>query len=308
MFDSDVDVTGRVNKTVPDCNDFIENGRLIIPEGVEYVLEENCHGREDLEKIVMPSSMKVIGPVAFAECPNLRKVTLNEGLEEIGDGAFLGAALMTKIELPSTLKNIGPMAFYGCGISEITVPESVESIGEYCFWECPDLARADILNPGCVIGEDIFGDCPKLVEGYIAAGFPKDDIPATNMLFSVLWASSYDRHQEHEVMVDEEERRYYTSLHIHVDDPRGRQTVSERAMANIRREPGIILERILKTNNQAAMRGIIEYNLFDSTTIDEGLQSAVASGQTELASLFLAAKSHLNGGDSSDSPVDEFEL
>ncbi|MBQ0018547.1 MAG: leucine-rich repeat domain-containing protein [Clostridiales bacterium] len=303
----DINVTGTDHTSLPDVSEYISDGKLIIPEGVEYVLEEACHEREDLEEIYLPNSMRVIGPIAFAECPNLRKVVLNAGLEEIGDGAFLGAMQMTEIKLPESLKTIGPMAFYACGFSEISIPESVEFIGENCFWECVNLTKADVLNPSCVIEDDAFGECPNLVQGYMAPGFPKNDMLTSNLLFSMLWLTSYDRHEQSGVMVDDTERQYYTSLHVHMDEPRARLTVGERAQKFIEENSKVVLEQILKTNNTAAMRGIIEHRLFDADTIEVGLQAAVAAGQTELSSLFLSAKGQLKSGDDTDE-FSEFEL
>lgn len=303
----DVNVTGTDHSALPDASEYIHDGKLIIPEGIEYVLEEACHEREDLEEIILPRSMRVIGPIAFAECPNLRKVSLNEGLEEIGDGAFLGAPQLTEIGLPSTLREIGPMAFYACGLSEITIPESVSHIGENCFWECSELRKADILGKDCIIDEDVFGECPKLVEGYVAPGFPKDDFATSNLLFSMLWLTSYKRHEQNIVLVDDVERAYYSSLHVHMDEPRAKLTVAERAQNFIRSNSAVVLEQILRTGNTAAMRGILEFDLFDSDTVERGLQAAVSAGQTELSSLFLAAKGRLSTSDEFGD-LDEFEL
>jgi len=253
-------------------------------------LEESFHGNEDITEVYLPDSMRVIGPIAFAECPNLRKIVLNEGLEEIGDGAFLGALGVTEIALPASLKRIGPMAFYACGLREISIPESVEFIGENCFWECPELAKASVLNPDCIIEEDAFGECPQLTEGYMAPGFPRDDLPTSNLIFSMLWLTSFDRHAEAEVLVKEEERRDFASMHIYMDEERGSQTVAERAQIFIRKNQNLVLENILRANNTAAMRGIIEFQLFDADIIEEGLKASIAAGLTELSSLFLTAK------------------
>lgn len=300
----DINVTGKNQSAIADVSEYIKEGILVIPEGIEYILEEACHQREDLEEVYLPSSMKVIGPVAFAECPNLRRVVLNHGLEEIGDGAFLGAISLTDIDLPSTLKEIGSMAFYSCGIGEVSVPESVSHIGESCFWECMNLRKADVLNPQCLIDEDAFAECPNLTEGYMAPGFPKDDIPSSNLLFSILWLTSYERHAQSNVMVDGEERRDFSSLHVHMDEPKGRFTVGQRASAFIKGNAPVVLEQILKTNNTAAMRGIIDNDLFDKDIIEVGLAEAVKASLTELASLFLGAK----GKVSAHSTFDEFEL
>jgi hypothetical protein len=144
----DINVTGSDYSNLPDITEYIENGRLVIPEGIEYILEESCHGREDLVEVYLPSTMKVIGPVAFAECPALREVHLNEGLTEIGDGAFLGAVQLTGIKLPESLKMIGQMAFYGSGLAAISVTASVEFIGEMSFWRSSQVVY--IVSPSLV--------------------------------------------------------------------------------------------------------------------------------------------------------------
>ena len=306
----DINVTGSDHSNLPDISEYIENGRLLIPEGIEYILEESCYGRDDLREVVLPSTMKVIGPVAFAECPSLGAVHLNEGLTEIGDGAFLGTVQLTGIKLPESLRTIGQMAFYGSGLASVSVPASVESVGEMGFWECASLTRADVLNPSCVIEQDAFGDCPRLVQGYMAPGFPKDDLQPSNLLFSLLWASEYDKHLAGAVRVSAEERRDYTSMHIYADSPREMQTVAERAMTFIRRNQGLVLETILRTDNAPAMRGIMEYDLLSIDVLEQGLREAAASGKTELASLFLSAKARQQAakGTGVRASTSEFEL
>lgn len=267
-----------VEKRIFDVTD----GVLRIPEGEEYILEESYHGREDIEEIFLPSSMKVIGPIAFAECPGIRKVHLNDGLEEIGDGAFLGAALLTEIKLPESLRTIGPMAFWSCGLAEIDIPASVEFIGESAFWDCPELMRANVHNPDAIIEQDAFGDCPQLVQGYMAPGFPQDDYRPSNLLFAMLWASTYEQHK-------------------------GRPETAERAKEFITDNRKLILENILRTNNTSAMRAIIDLGLFDIETIEDGLKAAVEAGYTELATLFLSAKGRMNAI-AKNTELDEFEL
>lgn len=260
----------------------VVDGVLRIPKGEEYILEESYHGREDIEEIFFPDSMKVIGPIAFAECPSIRKIHLNEGLEEIGDGAFLGAELLMKIELPDTLRIIGPMAFWGCGLAEIDVPPATEFIGESAFWDCPELTSANVHNPDAVIEQDAFGDCPQLNQGYMAPGFPKDDYGPSNLLFAMLWATSYEQHEN-------------------------KPETAARAKEFIQNNRNLVLEHILRTNNTFAMRGINHFGLFDSNTIEEGLRAAVAAGYTELSSLFLTAKGQL-GRENRKTELEDLEL
>lgn len=256
------------------------DGCLRIPEGEEYILEESYHAREDIEEIYLPSSMRVIGPIAFAECPKLKRVHFNEGLEEIGDGAFLGAGLLREVKLPQSLRTIGPMAFWGCGLESAVVPGSVTTIGECAFWDCPELTMAEVLNPRAEIGQDAFGDCPRLVQGYIAPGFPAESSGPSDLLYTLLWSAECDRHEEN-------------------------GSTAEKAKAFIASNPGLIVEHILRAENTAAMKGIIRYGLLDAASLDEGLRASVEAGYTELSSLFLTARAAVNTNNKEE---DEFEL
>lgn len=256
------------------------DGCLRIPEGTEYVLEESYHGREDIIEVFFPSTMRVIGPIAFAECPGLRRIHLNEGLSEIGDGAFLGAELLREVHFPDSLRVIGPMAFWSCGIETAVIPSSVVSIGESAFWDCRSLQRCDVLNPDAFIDRDAFGDCPQLVRGYMAPGFPAEATPPSELLFSLLWASECDRH------------------------PSDGET-ARRAKHFIGSNPSLIVEHIIRAHNAAAMKGLVRYGLLDAGAVDAGLRLSVEAGLTELSSLFLAASA---AATAKTTEKDEFEL
>ena len=83
-----------------------------------------------IERIVLPSSTRVVSGGAFADCERLRSVTLNEGLEALGakenllGKIFNGEVFMNNalesITIPSTLKEIDSDTFKGC--------ESIERI------------------------------------------------------------------------------------------------------------------------------------------------------------------------------------
>lgn len=66
-----------------------------------------------LETFSAPDSLREIGVQAFANCRNLRTVTLNEGLERIGREAFRDSGLES-VYLPSTLREVGAGCFAGC--------------------------------------------------------------------------------------------------------------------------------------------------------------------------------------------------
>ena len=87
-----------------------------------------------LESVTIPKTVKKIGDEAFSGCSSLETVTLPTSLEIIGDSAFYKMTSMTEIKLPSGLLEIGEGAFQGSGLIELTIPESVESVGSSYRW------------------------------------------------------------------------------------------------------------------------------------------------------------------------------
>lgn len=84
-----------------------------------------------LEKIIFPSSLRMIGRQAFSGIK--AEITLNENFTEITDGMFYGY-LGTELTLPSTVVSIGREAFRNASnLKSLTLPASVRYISEYAF-------------------------------------------------------------------------------------------------------------------------------------------------------------------------------
>ncbi len=78
----------------------------------------------------------IIGARAFKGCTGLSEIVLPVGLRYIEEETFSGSGL-TEITIPASVESIGDYAFAGCsGLTEITIPASVESIGENAFEGC----------------------------------------------------------------------------------------------------------------------------------------------------------------------------
>ena len=100
------------------------DGMTVVCIGEGFMSED-----EDLQKVTIPSSVRVIERYAFGECPNLMRVTFNDGLEKVEHDAFRDSYSLTQVVLPHTIKNIGEEAFCrsggnlekGTGITSISI-------------------------------------------------------------------------------------------------------------------------------------------------------------------------------------------
>ncbi|MBR4976005.1 MAG: leucine-rich repeat domain-containing protein, partial [Thermoguttaceae bacterium] len=92
-----------------------------------------------LTELTLPASVETIGAAAFGYCGGLSKVSFPSGLKTIDESAFAACARLTEIALPEGLRTLGPRAFIGCGAAEITLPASVERVGEGAFYDSRNL-------------------------------------------------------------------------------------------------------------------------------------------------------------------------
>ena len=70
------------------------------------------------------------------KCPtakNCTTYTVPETVMTIDNSAFEGCTLIQNILLPEGLKEIGKAAFFDCELTKVTIPKSVETIGETAF-------------------------------------------------------------------------------------------------------------------------------------------------------------------------------
>lgn len=253
----------------------LENGILEVLPGTEYLESEKFAENNDIVKVILPEGLKHVSIACFTSCEALEEINIPSTVKSIDDGAFLSCHSLREIVFPEGLLEIADLSFQDTALERVTVPASVRTIGAEAFFECENLREANVLGEDTEICENAFGSDYNLLQGFIAPGFPVEEHPGTELLFSLLWATCPDRHSE---------------------------KTGERAAAFIKKYPSLIMERILKFNNVYAMTGIANRRLLEPQSIDEYVRKTTDLGLTELTALLIKAK-----GESRDNP-EEFEL
>jgi len=115
------------------CLDLSNSGISTIPSmaftaytGTGISQEDNdpdhYNGCETLAGIILQGNVQSIEFGAFANCFNLTSITMN-GVTSIGDGAFAWTGFKS-VTIPASIENIGNNAFYGCDKLEYVTFES----------------------------------------------------------------------------------------------------------------------------------------------------------------------------------------
>ncbi len=114
--------------------------KIVINEGVQSVAIRGFEYFNNLEEVVLPSTVKKVCRSAFSNCPNLKKINFPEGLTQIDMFAFYGDESLETIDLPSTLESLGEASFYCCRpVKKISIPEKITVIPKDCFAGCNSL-------------------------------------------------------------------------------------------------------------------------------------------------------------------------
>lgn len=131
-------------------------GPLIIPENVTYngvsytvtqIPENGFQYSRNVQEIVMPDSVKIVGKNAFISCDSASKITLSRNLEKIEEGAFYNCASLKTITIPGNVSVIEKEAFWSCKeLTEVTLenPDNPIAYGGSVFWGCNKLPGSEI--------------------------------------------------------------------------------------------------------------------------------------------------------------------
>ena len=151
---------------------FGPGGDVVIPDGVRKIEKSAFTKHDSIKSITIPDSVTDIAGTAFWECPNLTsfivdpdnpKYSSNDGLLLSKNGTTLVHGINGNVTIPDSVTSIGEDAFYCCnGLTSVMIPDSVTSIGKYAFYYCSNLTSVKLPNALTHIGFYAFGRCSDL--------------------------------------------------------------------------------------------------------------------------------------------------
>lgn len=126
---------------------------------MEYGAFQGC---DALSGEIDLSNLEVIPGHAFCYDPNITSVITCPTLRSIGDWAFIWAGIST-ISLPETLNSIGTYTFYKASLSgTVALPDSLTQLGASAFSGCEKVEAIQIGSGLTDIPKDAFAGCTNL--------------------------------------------------------------------------------------------------------------------------------------------------
>ena len=126
---------------------------------MEYAAFQGC---DALSGEIDLSNLEVIPGHAFCYDPNITSVVTCPTLRSIGDWAFIWAGIST-ISLPETLNSIGTYTFYKASLSgTVALPDSLTQLGASAFSGCEEVNAIQIGSGLKDIPANAFAGCTNL--------------------------------------------------------------------------------------------------------------------------------------------------
>lgn len=107
---------------------------------LEKIWAGGFEGCTNLEKVILPNTIKTIDDEAFRDCSKLTTIELPDSLTYIGKHAFRNDTALKNINL-NKVQTIRESAFWNSGLTEIYLPESLTRIDSGAFGLCNNLKK-----------------------------------------------------------------------------------------------------------------------------------------------------------------------
>lgn len=171
-------VTSIGNRAFQDCSLY----NILLPSRLETVGREAFSGCL-MTYVTIPASVQDIGNGAFGNCPNLKNIFVEDGNEHYSNYTFIDddneecsilvdlgwleivqfpGGITGSFSVPLWAKRISPYAFCGSAVAELTLPDSLERIGDFAFSGCIELNILALPKALVEVGAFAFEGCASL--------------------------------------------------------------------------------------------------------------------------------------------------
>ncbi len=167
--------------------------KITFGENVSAIGESAFEGCSSLPEVVIPNSVLTIGARAFMHDSALASIQIGENVSSIGESAFIWCFNLNQAEFASleSLCSIdfsnalaNPLAYShnlyvnGEKITNLIIPESISSIGNYAFYGCSNLKSISLSTNS--IGTGAFSGCSGVSVITLGNGVEAIEAPVFN--------------------------------------------------------------------------------------------------------------------------------
>lgn len=130
-----------------------------LPAGLKSIGYRAFYECTGLTSVSIPSTVTELGEAAFAGCKNITSIQIPSGVTAIPNTLFSSCSNLASVSIPSGVTEIGTRAFWKCALTQVVLPSTLETIGDYAFAQT-DLTAISIPNSVTTIGTQAFYYCP----------------------------------------------------------------------------------------------------------------------------------------------------
>lgn len=136
--------------------------KVVIKDGVTNVSDYALFFLPAATQVTLPESVTRIGRYGIAMCSKLTGMSIPKGVAGIGDFGLAGNGL-TAITLPDGLQSLGRGAFDSCAsLTNTTLPAAITAVPGKCFADCTKLLNVKYAGTVTAIGDLAFESCKAL--------------------------------------------------------------------------------------------------------------------------------------------------